>query len=170
MEACPQSPLVWSAEGTLTFLPARIISKSHSTTLNSRTFQDCANAGIASNFHLGSVWGRCWLGTRKHFPETEFWKVVWILRRGLSEVHGFRLGTLYISLRAERAVFDGHQSKWLAEPFHRFSHYLASMLKVCFFIRQYVLSKHLYNQCKVSKREQRRTKIWTPNQARHSRI
>ena len=53
---------------------------------------------------------------------------------GFSKVHGFRLRTFYISLRAERPGFDGGQSKWLAEPFHRLSHYLASMLKVCFFI------------------------------------
>ena len=89
---------------------------------------------------------------------------------GFSKVHGFRLGTLYVSSRAERAGFDECQSKWLAEPFHRFSHYLAFMLKVCFFIWQYVLSKHLYDQWKVSKREQIRTKIGTTNQTRHSRI
>ena len=85
-------------------------------------------------FQFGFGWDRCWLGTKEHFPETEFWKVFWILRRRFSEVHGFRLGTLYISLRAERAGFDGRQSKWLAVPCHRHSHYLASMLKVCFFI------------------------------------
>lgn len=94
------------------------------------------NTWYSIEFQFGFVLGPVLARDKKTLPRNRILESILDSEAcfGFSEVHGFRLGTLYVSSRAERAGFDGRQSKWLAVLFHRLSDYLASMLKVFFFI------------------------------------